>query len=110
MELKKDRLIRLRFIDAFLHRYGTFSRSLLVDIFGISLITASRDLETYRELQPSLEYDRSRKVFTMKEKRLVIDLWFDFEASHLHFLTCLGTIYDVQIGWYDTQTLGVKKR
>jgi hypothetical protein len=55
---------RLRFIDFLLGHYGTLNRSALIDYFGISEPSASRDIAEYTEIAPAnLVYDKQAKTY-----------------------------------------------
>ena len=108
--MKKDQLIRLRFIDAVLTEYRQFSRSLLVDTFEISEITASRDLRVYKQLNWKLSYSNSSKRFTVPDDfKEVEELWLTAGADSASFLKAIELLYDVKIGVQPVPTFGVHK-
>lgn len=108
--MKKDQLIRLRFIDSVLTEYRLFNRSLLVDTFGVSEITATRDLRAYKDLNPKLTYSTTSKNFTVPDNfREVKELWMTAQADSTSFLKSIEMIYDVKIGTQPVPVFGVHK-
>lgn len=53
--------LRLQFIEAAFIEFGTVNRSLLCETFGISVITASRDMYKYCSFNTGFEYNNSTK-------------------------------------------------
>ena len=55
---------RLRMIDFLLASYGHINRSMLIDYFGISQPSATRDFKEYMQLSPgSMVYDINNKTY-----------------------------------------------
>jgi hypothetical protein len=108
--VNKERLIRLRFIDAVFREHGRFSRSLLTETFGISEITATRDLGEYKKLNKEVFYENSSKQFLVTEEfDEVGSLWEGAVADTTSFLKAIEMIYDVKIGVQPVPTFGVHK-
>jgi len=56
--------IGCRFIDFLLMKYGKINRDILIDFFGISEATATRDFKKYKELYPNnMVFDGSSKTY-----------------------------------------------
>lgn len=109
-ELKKEQLIRLRFIDAVFSKHGRFSRVMLTETFGISVITATRDLKIYRELNEDIFYDTSAKVFLATGNFSVVgSLWENALTDRVGFLRAIESLYGVKIGVRHLPTFGVHK-
>ena len=55
---------RLRLIDFLLDKYGQIKREFIIDLFGISPATATRDFKNYRELNPNnMVFDDASKTY-----------------------------------------------
>lgn len=55
---------RLHFIECMLLHYGTINRSVVMDVFGLSVVQASDDLQHYLALAPgNAEYDLSARTY-----------------------------------------------
>lgn len=98
--------VRLKFIQAMLYVYGTFSRKHLVDIFGISDVSATRDIQKYREFDASLVYNTREKVFR-NSKTLTAGWWVEPPEK---FLKALSQVHGVTIGMHRTPVFGVKRQ
>jgi predicted DNA-binding transcriptional regulator YafY len=64
---------RLRLIDFLLHNYGSVSRCELIDFFGISEATATRDFALYADMAPGnalLNQSKKRWVKSSTFKRV----------------------------------------
>lgn len=96
--------IRLKFIDAMFAHYGKLPRSFLVDVFGVTELTASRDLKEYFKVQKEVVYDQSRKIYRSTEnfKKLLVD-------DPVNFLAAIRVIYSVDFGYTQVTIFGVKK-
>lgn len=109
-DFSKERLIRLRFIDAVFREHGRFSRPLLTQTFGISEITASRDLGEYKKMNSEVFYENSLKQFLATEEFDEVGaLWEGAGADTTSFLKAIELIYDVKIGVQPVPTFGVHK-
>ena len=55
---------RLRLIDFLIDKYGQIKREFIIDFFGISPATATRDFKKYRELNPNnMVFDDVSKTY-----------------------------------------------
>lgn len=55
---------RIRFIDFLLAQYGHLDRSALINFFGISPASATRDLRKYKDLAPgNIMFNDSEKTY-----------------------------------------------
>lgn len=107
--MKKDQFVRVRFIDAMLSQHGMFSRKMLVDVFGISEITATRDIREYNLLGARMYYCSHYKVFkTCTDYKECPELW-NCDATASQFLKGIEAVYDVKIGVQPVPTFGVHK-
>lgn len=107
--MKTDQLIRVRFIDAMLSQYGQFTRRMAMDVFGISEITASRDIAVYRVFDPQMHYCNRTKVFLADtDFKECPELW-TCSATVVQFLKGIETVYDVRVGVLPVPTFGVHK-
>ncbi len=55
---------RLRFIDFIVDEYGRFNRSTVMRFFGVSQVTATRDIKQYQESAPlNINYSLSKRAY-----------------------------------------------
>lgn len=63
-QMRPALLLRLQFIECLLCHYGTISRSVIADYFGLSITQVSSDPGQYMELAPNnVEYDKSGRAY-----------------------------------------------
>lgn len=94
--MKKEQRVRLKFIDAMFEEYGRLGRPFLVQVFGISEITASRDFSIYMEMQPGVAYNRSTKTFeSLPGFHVIPSLW---KTDPKDFLNAIKKVYEVDFG------------
>ena len=92
-----------------LSQYGNVSRKMLMDVFGISEITASRDLKVYRTFDPRMYYCGHDKIFkACTDYRECPELW-TCDATVSQYIKGIETVYNVKIGVQPVPTFGVHK-
>lgn len=62
---------RMRFIDIALSEYGRVNRSVLIEYFGLSAASATKDLSTYQEQHPG------NMIYSTKSKSYVATSEFE---------------------------------
>lgn len=109
MGLKRSQRIRLKFMDAMFNEYHQLSRVMLVDIFDISEITATRDFKAYSEFQRGIFYDRSAKIFKTTEYFKIIPGFWPNDTPE-EFLKAISLVYEAEFGHVQVTTFGVKRK
>lgn len=80
-EIPDTQIERLRYIEFSLKFLGMFSRSDLIEKFGIGTAAASRDIAKYKELAPlNFDHSRNSRNFALNENWQSI---FEFESSEV---------------------------
>lgn len=92
MRANKNVMIRQRFIEAMLIQHGCIQRENIMDTFDVALACASRDLQTYKKLNPGV-------VFSYVHLTNVTHSWFEPTPGLLsmpaaEYLKMLSTVFD----------------
>lgn len=107
--MRREQLIHLRFMDAMLDQYGTFSRRMMMDVFEISSANASRSIQLYKTYQPSMYLDHvSKDYMAYNDFATNINIWNN-KMTVAQFLRGIELVYDVKIGIQQVPTLGVHR-
>lgn len=89
--------------------YGEFTRSMIVSVFNVSEITATRDIREYTLLGSKFYRCNSSKVFkACTDFRENPKLW-NCRATPRTYLEGLELVYGIRIGVKDVPTFGIHK-
>lgn len=102
--MNKTQMVRLKFIDAYLMTYGSITRSVICEVFGLSVVNAGRMLTRYRALAPNnmelcfRERSAGRIWFKSADFTPVGEFWNGYGCMVPGaFMNAVGDIYRVNI-------------
>lgn len=102
--MNKTQMVRLKFIDAYVMTYGSITRSVICEVFGLSTVNAGRMLSRYRELAPNnlvlhfRERGPGKLWFRGPEFSPVSEFWTGYGCMVPGaFMNAIGDVYRVNV-------------
>ena len=91
--MTKNQKIRLQFIDAMFTVHGRVSRAQIIDVFGVAMACASKDLTAYTKLNSQVYFSHQHLSYLCRKHFMSVEGLLDLPA--VKFLECLSIVFSV---------------
>lgn len=91
--MTKNQKIRIQFIDAMFTVHGRVSRAQIIDVFGVAMACASKDLSAYARLNSQVFFCHQHLSYLSREDFIQVEGLLDLPA--VKFLECLSIVFGV---------------
>lgn len=91
--MTKNQKIRLQFVDAMFTVHGRVSRAQIIDVFGVAMACASKDLSAYARLNSHVYFSHQHLSYLCRKIFLPVEGLLDLPA--VKFLESISIVFAV---------------
>ncbi|MGV8925036.1 MAG: hypothetical protein ACOH2G_05065 [Ewingella sp.] len=89
--MTKNQKIRLQFVDAMFTVHGRVSRAQIIEVFGVAMACASRDISAYARLNSQVYFSHQHLSYLCREDFIPVVGLLDFPA--VNFLESISIVF-----------------